>query len=312
LELQKSSYCIENELIKHNLVVFRNGENALQVFPKLLDIIPEARLNLAIYHLKRNAIDEAYELIKDLEPIKAQDYILKAVVYAAYGQLYESKEHLQKAQKWFQLVGTSASEMDTIPGRQCMASCFFILRKWDDVILYLNSIKQFFENDDDFLWNLALAHASAGHYKEAEKLLLNIQNENYKQEFCYKAWLTRCYIMNKKPGLAWDIYFKMEASNDSIGLVQLIANECYKTGQFYFAAKAFDVLERIDPNPEYWDGKRGACVGVFQQVLAGEEPVDTLREIINMLRVTKNSQALYIIRIMNEQLGVKASQQVSI
>ena len=43
-------------------------------------------------------------------------------------------------------------------------------------------------------------------------------------------------------------------------------------GQFYYAAKAFDVLERLDPNPEYWEGKRGACVGVFQIIIAGHEP----------------------------------------
>ncbi len=36
------------DLIKHNLVVFRNGEIALQTLPALLDIVPEARLNLAI------------------------------------------------------------------------------------------------------------------------------------------------------------------------------------------------------------------------------------------------------------------------
>jgi len=37
-------------------------------------------------------------------------------------------------------------------------------------------------------------------------------------------------------------------------------------GQFYYAAKAFDMLERLDPNPEYWEGKRGASIGQFQQV----------------------------------------------
>ena len=40
-----------------------------------------------------------------------------------------------------QLVGASASECDTIPGRQCMASCFFLLKQFDDVNIYLNSIK---------------------------------------------------------------------------------------------------------------------------------------------------------------------------
>jgi len=33
-----------------------------------------------------------------------------------------------------------------------------------------------------------------------------------------------------------------------------------QTSQYYYAAKAFDVLERLDPNPEYLEGKRGACV----------------------------------------------------
>jgi len=42
-------------------------------------------------------------------------------------------------------------------------------------------------------------------------------------------------------------------------------------GLFYYAAKAFDVLERLDPNPEYWEGKRGACVGVLQMIIAGHE-----------------------------------------
>ena len=40
------------DLIKHNLVVFRDGENALQVLPPLVDVVPEARLNLVIYYLK--------------------------------------------------------------------------------------------------------------------------------------------------------------------------------------------------------------------------------------------------------------------
>lgn len=31
--------------------------------------------------------------------------------------------------------------IDTIPGRQCMASCFFLLRQFEDVLIYLNSVK---------------------------------------------------------------------------------------------------------------------------------------------------------------------------
>ena len=70
--------------------------------------------------------------------------------------------------------------------------------------------------------------------------------------------------MNGNPRSAWELYLKLTNSGESFNLLQLIANDCYRMGHFLFAAKAFDVLERLDPDPEYWEGKRGACVGVFQ------------------------------------------------
>ena len=76
----------------------------------------------------------------------------------------------------------------------------------------------------------------------------------------------------------------------------MIANDCYKMGHFFYSLKAFDVLERLDPNPEYWEGKRGACVGAFQKIVAGKEPRDSLREITQMLRNTQNPQVEYIMR----------------
>lgn len=78
-------------------------------------------------------------------------------------------------------------------------------------------------------------------------------------------------IMNKKPQSAWDLYLKLENSQDSLMLLQLIANDCYKTNQFWQSAKAFDMLERLDLLPEYWEGKRGACAGLFQQIVLGKQ-----------------------------------------
>ena len=34
-------------------VIFRDGEGALQVLPQLVGVIPEARLNLVVYHLRQ-------------------------------------------------------------------------------------------------------------------------------------------------------------------------------------------------------------------------------------------------------------------
>uniref|UniRef100_A0A493SXB4 Intraflagellar transport protein 56 n=1 Tax=Anas platyrhynchos platyrhynchos TaxID=8840 RepID=A0A493SXB4_ANAPP len=295
-----SSFEFGKELIKHNLVVFRGGEGALQVLPPLVDVIPEARLNLVIYYLRQDDVQEAYNLIKDLEPTAPQEYILKGVVNAALGQEMISRDHLKIAQQFFQLVGESASERDTIPGRLCMASFCFLLRHFGNVLLYLNSVKSYFYNDDTFNFNYAQAKAAMGDFSEAEEAFLLIQSEKIKNDFVYLSWLARCYIMNKKPQLAWKLYLKMETSGESINLLQLIANDCYKMRQFYYAAKAFDVLERLDSNPEYWEGKRGACVGVFQMILAGREAKETLREVVHLLRSTGNSQVEYIIRIMKK------------
>ncbi|XP_014674786.1 PREDICTED: intraflagellar transport protein 56-like [Priapulus caudatus] len=295
-----SSFSFGRDLIRHNLVVFRGGEGSLQVLPPLIDIIPEARLNLVIYYLKQDDVQEAYNLIKELEPATPQEYILKGVVNASLGQEQGSREHLKIAQQYFQLVGGSASESDTIPGRQCMASCFFLLKQFEDVLIYLNSIKSYFYNDDMFNFNYAQAKASVGNYKEAEEVFMLNQSDKVKNDYVYISWLARTYIMNRKARLAWELYLKMETSSESFSLLQLIANDCYKMGQFYYAAKAFDVLERLDPNPEYWEGKRGACVGLFQLIIAGHEPKETLRDIIQILRNTANPQVEFIIRIMKK------------
>jgi len=291
----------EHDLLQHNLVVFRNGDNALQVLPPLLDIIPEARLNLVIYYLRTEEVLEAHNLIKDLEPSVPREYILKGVVFAALGQRTGSREHLKLAQQLFQLVGASSSECDTIPGRQCMASCFILLRQFEDVLTYLKSIQPYFANDDDFNWNYGLTLASVADYKEAKEALLQIQNEKYRAEFCYLSWLSRCYIMNGEPSFAWETYVRMDTSNESFNLLHLIANDCYQMGHFYFACKAFDVLERLDPDPEFWEGKRGAAVGVFQRVVAGRESIERLQEVVNLLRSSSNPQVEYMVdRVMKK------------
>ena len=81
------------------------------------------------------------------------EYILKGVVHAALGQDSGEEEHIQTAQQCLHLVGSSASECDTIPGRQCMASSYFLYGQFEEVLVYLNSIKSFFVNDDTFNFN---------------------------------------------------------------------------------------------------------------------------------------------------------------
>lgn len=298
IDHNSQNFTFGHDLIKHNIVVFRGGEGALQTLPPLLDVIPEARLNLVIYYLKQDEIQEAYELIKILDPAVPQEYILKGVVNAALGQETGSRDHLKVAQQYFQLVGSSVSECDTIPGRQCMASYHFLLRQFDQVHLYLTSIKSYFFNDDSFNFNFAQAQVAMGSYSEAEETLSLIQSEKLKNEYCYISHLCRCHIMNKKPQKAWELYLKLDTSAESFSLLQMIANDSYKMGEFYYAAKAFDMLERLDPLPEYWEGKRGACCGLFQMVIAKKQPREILSEMIPILRNSANTQVEQIIRVV--------------
>ena len=43
--------------------------------------------------------------------------------------------------------------------------------------------------------------------------------------------------MNGEPQLAWETYVRLDTNNDSFNLLHVIANDCYKMGQFYYACK---------------------------------------------------------------------------
>jgi intraflagellar transport protein 56 len=200
----------------------------------------------------------------------------QGVVNAAVGQTSPNgKENLKLAQKYFQLVGAAQSECDTVPGRQCMASCFFLLKQvrvcvcvcvyfyiyaciinfsimrlpthpiysthththtqFNDVLIYLNSIKKYTRDDDDhFQWNYGIAQAKTGLYKEAADAFLAINSPKIRADYFYNAWLAKCLIYTGRARDAYELYLKMDNANaeESYSLLVLIANECYRVGAY--------------------------------------------------------------------------------
>lgn len=60
---------------------------------------------------------------------------------------------------------------------------------------------------------------------------------------------------------------------------------------------------RLDPNPEYWEGKRGACAGTLQAIIANRangSPPNGITDIISLLRDSTNSQAESMIRTLRK------------
>ncbi|KAG7302989.1 hypothetical protein JYU34_012995 [Plutella xylostella] len=284
-QISSDQHTFGQDLVKHNLVVFRNGEGALKVLPQLVDVVPEARLNLAGYHLRRREPLEARRLLEPVQPTSPLHYILRAVVAVRMYNETGDEEHMKTAQQSFHAVGSSPSECDTIPGRQCMASSYFLAAQHEEVLLYLNSIKSFFVNDDTFNFNYAQAKVATGFYREAEECLLAIQDETIRGSYTYLACLARCHVMNKDADHAWDICVKSAGTPDSFALLQLVANDSYRMGQFLVAAKAFHMLDRLDGGPEMWEGLRGAVCGCAQMAAAGKQGAAAeLREALGLLR----------------------------
>lgn len=306
----------ESDLMRHNLCVFRGGEGALKVLPGLVEVLPEARLNLVVFHLRQGNVQEAYDLMRNVDPQLPAEYILKGIVHTSLGQkpavpqnstgiattssqsgiISNPREHIRLAHEYFNMIGASASECDTIPGRQCMASCYFLLKQFEDANVYFNSIKPYLTNDDDFNWNCGLSFAATGDYKGAEECLLIVQHPAYTSDVVYLSWLVRCYCMNKKARQAWEVYLGMDSGPEAQQILQIIASDAYKTGQFFVAAKALDVLQRLDPDPEYWEGIKGSAAGVLQAVIAGQESKESLKDILTILRSIPNQQAEFVSR----------------
>ena len=310
IELIHNEDSLGRQLLRHNLVVFRSGQHALSVFPNLMNELKEARYNLIIYHLRQNENIKAFELTKDMKTESTMEHTLKAVVMSSIGQDASNQtnetnsELLLQSQQHFQVVGSSPSECDTIPGRQCMASYFFLTKQFDDVILYLSSIQSYFYNDDAFNFNYGQAKGVLGKFKESRDALLTIKDPLLCQDIVYLSWLTRSHVMTNNVGEAWSVFRTVTNSSHSFDILTLIANDCYKMGFFLESLKAFDLLDRLDNQQEYWEAKRGAAVGHFQRVISGDQPRDSLQEVLNILRNTKNnSQADHISSVIKKWIS---------
>ena len=156
----------ENDLVRHNQVVFQEGERALQVLPKLVNHIPEARLNLAIYYLKQGELDAAVELIGDLQADSPHSHLVLGILNTELAKVNGSDSTvLAKAKHHFQSFGQS-STTETIATRQAMSEYYYLSKQFDDANLYFGSIEEYMNDNDEFHYNYGISLAASGKFKE--------------------------------------------------------------------------------------------------------------------------------------------------
>uniref|UniRef100_A0A915M9R1 Intraflagellar transport protein 56 n=1 Tax=Meloidogyne javanica TaxID=6303 RepID=A0A915M9R1_MELJA len=302
------------DIILHNTVVFRNGDGALQLLPTLVDIVPEARLNLAIYHLKKNDTDAAFVLMKNIEPQSTYEYLLKAITFCIKGIEENSQDLLNAAAGFFRFVGESPAECDTIIGRQSMASAHFLRKQFDEVLVYLDSIRTFFSNDEIFNFNYGQTQLMLDNFVEAEKILKQINGHQTTSTLIYCLCLARAQIANGNGKEAWGVYQKEKHIPNSQMILRLIANdftinfifECFSLEDYLTAAKAFDEMEKREnrmnnqQNFNYSKPKCAACIGVVKMFTADKCSLDELREAMRILERDKSSEAKEAIKTINK------------
>jgi hypothetical protein len=84
-------------------------------------------------------------------------------------------------------------------------------------------------------------HEAAINHTDVIALLLHAP---CRSEPTYVSWLARCLIMSGKAAAAWLLYQVAQdtgspaaAGEEGYSQLQLIANDCYKMGAFYYALK---------------------------------------------------------------------------
>ena len=139
------------------------------------------------------------------------------------------------------------------------------------------------KDDDDFNYNYGVALCMCQNYKQAEEVLSRVKREKYKNDQNYLSWLCRCFIMNDKPDLAWNLYISIDNHIVAVYILNFIANELYRMGQFYFSFKAFLFLEKFNPNEDNIKGKIASAIGVFYLLQSRKISADRLQEVIHYL-----------------------------
>jgi hypothetical protein len=75
-----------------------------------------------------------------------------------------------------------------------MAQCFFLLKQFEDVNIYLKSIAPYLQGDDKFNYNFGISQAANDNFRGAEASFDAVRSDAIRSEFSYIAWRAKTKI----------------------------------------------------------------------------------------------------------------------
>ncbi|KAI3385099.1 hypothetical protein SNEBB_003462 [Seison nebaliae] len=279
------------DVFEHNKVVFSNGERALSVLPHILEAIPEARWNLAIYYVNNSDPSNALKVIDSREPSISREHLIMfdILLMLSRNEPGNYTKYMNEAENILRkMLNDADGQNDTIIHRLAAASYNFLKKDWKTTLKYLLSIEEFYKDSDIFLFNLAQVYMTLKNFEKATATLLDIKHESILLTGEYSALLARCLIQIRRPLEAWEFYSHLQTSDDAYICMQQIATDCYKKGFFFYAAKGFDILERVNGIDENKKAKVGACIGAFQLILGDKLTSNAMPEILEIMESCAN------------------------
>ncbi|KFH01237.1 putative tetratricopeptide repeat protein 26 [Toxoplasma gondii MAS] len=281
---EETFFIQHNDILRHNACVFENGRRGLQVWGPLVKILPEARLNLTLLHISNGDYSSAFELMRDYEPATTTDSTIRALAFMLFGQAHDSEKHLSEAEQMFRTVGNADLGVDSLPGMQSMFYYYFLRRDYDAALDYAGRLEPYFSSEPSFQWNKALALGQEGRYEEAKDMLLRIDDEEYIKDLLFLRWLCRVYVATGDCEHALHLCLQQSDSSHCHALLKEVADDCYAIGDFYFALKAFFLLDKAEGNPLLWPALRGSAAGFLVRLSAGDEDITRLKEVVSLVQ----------------------------
>ncbi|OHS98347.1 hypothetical protein TRFO_08933 [Tritrichomonas foetus] len=283
-KFSSASYEFIEALIKHNICVFHDGTDGFTILTPLVSALHEARYNLCILYMRENNPTEAFNLLTDqFQTLELNEQLLKATIYLAIGQLTADTGPIEEANQIFKEIGEMDVVTNTVPGRQALATSKFIVGEYDEVLRIFKTIESMMTENDEFNYNRGMTLAALSRWAEAERYFLLVKNEAYTREIFYRSWLCRCYIKNRKPEAAWNLYSEATQTEDAKTLLEIISNDCFQNGDYYYAMRAYEILAKFEMESTHREGMIASAVGVFRNILSRRESPERLQEVVNCL-----------------------------